>query len=95
MKRLLLLSVFLATGATAHSFYDPLCCSGKDCKPIPVDEVKATPAGWQIGVTGEVIEYGSYRVKDSPDGAFHRCAMSANFTAQGHTLCLYVPPHGA
>lgn len=95
MKTALLAILLTSTSAMAHSFYEPSCCSNRDCAPIPAGDVKATPDGWQIVLTGEVIKYGSYRVKDSPDGAFHRCAMSANFTAQGHTLCLYVPPHGA
>ncbi len=94
LKTIAISALFLATAAYGHSFYSPLCCSNHDCKPIPVGDVKATPGGWQIIITGEVIEYGSYRVKDSPDGKFHRCAMSANFSEQGHTLCLYVPPAG-
>jgi len=96
MRKLLTILVLLTSApAFSHSFYDPVCCSNKDCKPIPVGDVKATPAGWQIVLTGEVLEYGSWRVKDSPDGKFHRCAMSADFSAKGHTLCLYVPPAGA
>jgi len=42
-----------------------------------------------------VIPFGDKKIKDSPDGHFHRCARSADFSAKGVTLCLYVPPAGA
>lgn len=84
-----------ASTAAAHSFYSPVCCSDKDCKPIPASDVEATSQGWRIILTGETFAYDDHRIKPSPDGAFHRCAASANFTAQGHTLCLYVPGMGS
>lgn len=94
MKRtsIFLASFLMATSAIGHSFYGIECCSQKDCKPIPAGEVKATAEGWEVATTGEIIPYNSYKIKKSPDGNFHRCAMSANFGANGHTLCLYVPP---
>lgn len=95
MRRLLFLSVFLSTGALAHSHYGWECCSGRDCKPIPVGDVKVTANGWHIKITGEVIPFGDKKIKNSPDGEFHRCARSADFSAKGVTLCLYVPPAGA
>jgi hypothetical protein len=87
-------ALFLSTAAYGHSWYGWECCSGQDCKPIPVGDVKATPAGWQVLITGEVIAYGSKQIKDSKDENFHRCARSADFSAKGVTLCLYVPPAG-
>lgn len=31
---ILLFSLFLVSTAPAHEWYDPLCCSDKDCHPI-------------------------------------------------------------
>lgn len=95
MRRIITIAFCLMSSAAfSHSFYTWDCCSGRDCKPIPVGDVKGTPDGWQIVITGEVIAYGAKQIKDSPDGSFHRCARSADFSAKGVTLCLYVPPAG-
>lgn len=32
----------------AHSWYDPECCSTKDCAPIPHGAVQWSPEGWQV-----------------------------------------------
>lgn len=94
-KPLLLLSLAFAVPAYGHDFYEPMCCSEKDCKPVPTGDVQATAGGWFIVMTGETIPYGHWREKKSPDGGFHRCAASADFSAKGRTLCLYVPGMGS
>jgi hypothetical protein len=88
----------LAGRAGAHEAptgwtYPALCCSNKDCKQISATEVRAVKTGWLVEKTGEVISYGDTRLKDSPDGLYHRCAHAANFES-GKTLCLFVPPMG-
>ncbi|MDO9415848.1 hypothetical protein [Pararhizobium sp.] len=89
---LLALVLLRSQPALAHSFYDMLCCSDKDCTPIADDEVKITKNGWFIRRTGETIPYyPNSRLRHSPDGRFHRCTISGDFSPTGHTLCLYVP----
>lgn len=43
--------------------------------------------------TGVNIPMSDKRIKDSPDGRFHRCAHQAGLDA-GKTICLFVPPRG-
>jgi hypothetical protein len=71
--------------------YDMECCSDHDCRPER-SEVKATPLGWLITSTGEIIRYGDRRIHDSKDGEFHRCLMQRGVNGPGMTRCLYVPP---
>jgi hypothetical protein len=57
---LLCLAALLAV-TPAHSWYDPACCSERDCYPISADEVEALPNGdWRVKATG--------KVRFSPDG---------------------------
>ena len=71
----LLSAVILLLGMTslalAHSFYPYECCSDRDCFPIPVHDVKATPQGWFIVKDRITIPYENAR--RSPDGMFHIC----------------------
>ena len=69
------------------------CCSMRDCKELPKDEIKATPIGWKVESTGEVIPYGDKRVKQSKDERFHRCARGGDFSLPT-SICLYVPDMG-
>jgi hypothetical protein len=65
----------------------------RDCKELPKDEIKATPVGWRVESTGEVIPYGDKRIKQSKDERFHRCARGGDFSLPT-SLCLYVPDMG-
>lgn len=78
----LLLLVFQAIDASAHSWYDPACCNGDDCAPD--DRVKEVVGGFEVP-TGEVIPYGDKRIRQSLDKQFHWCHV------QAHTYCVYVP----
>lgn len=69
------------------------CCSTIDCKDLPKGEIKATPVGWRVESTGEVIPYGDKRIKQSKDERFHRCARGGDFSLPT-SLCLYVPDMG-
>lgn len=92
MIRLAILALgLLASPAAAHSFYSTQCCNEKDCGPIADELVQATPQGWLYVPTGEVFAYGKDgRLRDSPDGKFHRCPFPA-----GNTRCLYTPGMGS
>jgi hypothetical protein len=73
--------------------YDLECCSDQDCRPER-SEVKATPRGWLVTSTGEIIRYDDGRVHESKDGEFHRCLMQRGVNGPGMTRCLYVPRMG-
>lgn len=77
-----------AVTAKAHSFYDLSCCSENDCKPLPDGSVKITQSGYLWD--GETFPFNDKRVKYSPDGKYHGCALQYT----GSKLCLYVPPQG-
>jgi hypothetical protein len=88
-------SLVAVTRVKAHTApkgwsYDSFCCSNMDCREVPASYVKETAGGYQLTKTNEVIPYGSYKVKDSPDGLIHWCTHGG--TDQGKTLCLYMPP---
>ena len=74
-----------ALPALAHEFYEIACCSGKDCKPLPDGAVKITKNGYVWD--GEFFEYGSKKIKSSPDGKYHGC----KYTYVDYRPCLYVP----
>ena len=74
--------------------YSPSCCGGADCEPVPdALAVRATDAGWFIPETGETIGYTDPRLRDSPDGLFHRCRMWSS-SHESPTRCLYRPSLG-
>ena len=90
--------VLAATAARGHSFYDPLCCNGQDCAPVPDGAVRATRAGWAVTLRpgdhpeitkplSAVVPFAEARPAE--DGRFHVCIWPRD------TLrCLYVPPGG-
>lgn len=84
------LSAFAAPPAVAHGWYEPACCSGRDCEPLPPEAVEDMGDGWRVhyvaksGFTvNEFVPLGKQR--PSQDGRFHGCASKVRF------LCLYVP----
>ncbi len=87
----LLAIAFLATGkANSHSWYDPQCCSNRDCEPIPFEAVTETNDGWVVTyVSSRGFPMHAFvprgKQKESQDGRYHACANPTRF------LCLYVP----
>ena len=88
---LLIVAYFKATlPAAAHSWYEPACCSNRDCEPISFDSVTESAEGWTVhyqSKQGFPVMAFMPRGKErhSQDGRFHGCATSTRF------LCLYVP----
>jgi hypothetical protein len=94
--------------ALSHSFYDPECCSDKDCAPIDSKLVRITDSGYVVTVgpgqhpmvkhapVSFVIPY--HTARESPDGRYHVCIteqhVSPDGTAQfgASMLCFYRPP---
>lgn len=80
--------------AAAHEFYATDCCSDKDCAPYPAESVTIEPGGYRLH-TGELIGYRDPRIRQSPDGRFHLCAISLSPGEKPLVRCLYVPPTGS
>ncbi|WP_181702689.1 hypothetical protein [Chthonobacter albigriseus] len=90
---LVLIASLLSTSAAgAHEApsgwtYEAICCSDKDCRPISSGDVEATPYGWRLKLTGDVVAFSQAR--RSRDGAFHWCTVGGR--NNGKTICLYAP----
>lgn len=98
MKKVLISAAFavFTTNAVAHSWYDPVCCSTKDCAAVVPDVVSIEDGHYVVTVgpgdhpfvTSELtrrIPFDHPDVKDSQDSDFHVCANSHRI------ICLYVP----
>lgn len=74
--------------------YPDKCCSNQDCREVADADVREGPGGYVIRATGEVVPYGDPRVKDSPDGRFHWCALDDGLSGprEMSTICLFAPP---
>ena len=91
--------LFMVGGAHAHSWYDPACCSGKDCAPIPSHTVTVTPDGYHVrlepgdhplvtSVVDVVVPFEA--VMPSQDEHYHACVSMGSPSADPSVLCLYV-----
>lgn len=80
--------------AGAHEFYELDCCSDKDCAPYPTEHVTVEPGGYRLH-TGELIGYHDPRIRQSPDGHFHLCAISLSPGENPLVRCFYIPPIGS
>lgn len=101
IERALLVVLLLTTSSFAHDApatiaqpkgwsYPFSCCGGYDCRAVPDDWIKESPAGYEIVLTNEVLPYKDARVRHSPDGLFHWCSVAGSLN--GDTICLFVPP---
>lgn len=79
-----------AHDATSGWTYPLACCSDFDCREVADDAIEEGPQGYVIKVTGEVVPMTSRKVRNSPDGVFHRCSVRGR--DDGATICLFVPP---
>jgi hypothetical protein len=95
-----LLSLVGSPAALAHSWYDPVCCSGRDCAPVPFDSVEVTVDGYRVTlhpgdhlmVRSSVVHLVAYGdVLESQDDSFHACL----FPDQHVMRCFYAPPFGS
>jgi len=105
MKHWLAGFLMLMTGhASAHEWYDPVCCNENDCQAIPTSAVQVTPRGYvvmlyphehvglkgQSGVKSWLVPFKD--AKPSPDGKFHACILPWSTETM---RCLYAPAGGA
>lgn len=87
------IAAFWPAYSHGHSFYDPACCSDRDCGPLPDGIVTGTKDGWHIATNNMTLPYNSPKVRNSPDGKFHGCFLNGN--PKTALICLYVPGMGS
>lgn len=81
------LGLLLGPGALAHGWYDPACCSDRDCARYPA-EVTETGKAYVLA-DGRYVDMGDPRIRLSADGDFHVCERPDK-----SIICLYVPGRG-
>jgi hypothetical protein len=96
MKLALFASAFLISlwclivGAAAHDWYPPVCCSDRDCAPMPPgsvrEETRNGQAGYLIVAKDLWLAETDSRVKRiAPDGDIHGCFIGEML------ICLLLP----
>jgi len=109
MRSHLLSALFiLATAgqAVAHEWYDPTCCSDKDCAPIPFESVVVTGEGYEVTLLPgdhplvrtpikRFFPFGDEDVLPSQDMKYHACVMPGSPSASPGIICFYVVGSGA
>lgn len=76
--------------AHAHDWYDPACCSNRDCEPITDTAVTIESGGYHVRYVGSLgfhvdVLVPFNQAKPSRDENYHGCASTDRF------LCLYAP----
>src|SRR5690349_4935245 len=79
-----LLLIALSTSLLAHSFYDPECCSDRDCRPVSADDLEEVENGcWKYRPTG--VKFCGKQVRPSQDKHWHICTSPT-----GVPYCAYI-----
>lgn len=75
----------------AHSWYDPDCCSDRDCEAVKAVVFVASDVG-KLPTMVVTTSFGTQpltdktKIRQSKDSKMHACIF------QGALLCLYLPP---
>jgi hypothetical protein len=84
----IILLLWIVQPAAAHSWYDPHCCSGSDCRPVAMDDVvEIEGGGWKHLPTG--VTFRRDQVLPSKDRHFHVCIGNRPHD-QGQPYCIYI-----
>lgn len=96
--------IALASPSQAHDWYDPACCGGNDCAPIPRESVALTREGWVVTLQpgqhpmvtrGRVTAIvPADEARPSQDADFHACVRdqsSPSAVMAEPIICLYIP----
>ena len=70
----------------AHSWYDPICCSDRDCRPAQKGEIVFESEGIRHVPSGQTLPYGHKNVRVSRDFENHVCINQIS----GRLLCVYL-----
>lgn len=105
MSRFALILMLLASPVMGHSFYDPECCSDKDCAPVDQSFFQPKAEGWLVTIpegghpyAGSGVQafymYDDPRIRISEDGDFHACIIPAlpESSSTPYLACIYIPP---
>lgn len=82
-----LLVVFHVKPVRSHEWYDPECCSKKDCREVRAGEVRFVEEGVQHIPSGKVFKWGDWRLKPSQDANTHVCLRGGLNGAEA--ICVY------
>lgn len=83
--------VALCGPVAAHSWYDPDCCSDRDCEAVSTVTYVASDPG-SVPVMVVTTSFGTKpvtaktKIRESKDSRMHACIY------QGALICLYMPP---
>lgn len=80
---ILIVAICWAHQALSHSWYEPDCCSGDDCKPVSPEDLIEVEDGWKYLPTGYVFK--GKQIRPSRDRHFHVC-----ITKSGTHYCVYI-----
>ena len=86
-----LIVVALSRPARSHSWYDPDCCSDRDCEPVTaisfVASDSTSPPTMLVTTSfGTKPVTAETRIRESKDGRMHACIYWEKL------ICLYLPP---
>jgi hypothetical protein len=82
-----IVALLLPSWAGAHSWYEPKCCSGVDCKPVDDEVIAEKSDGLHVQGFG-IMSYTDPRLNWSRDYQNHLCVRG------GKLLCIYRRPQG-
>jgi hypothetical protein len=80
--------LFMCSRVEAHSWYDPACCSERDCSPADDAVVDLPDGGVRVEGHGVLLPTDP-RLRRSRDFEAHVCV-----SASGRLLCVYQRPKG-
>ncbi len=83
-----LVALLLATSAQAHSWYDGRCCSGRDCHPVPCDDLSQDPDG-SVTFRPTGVHVFRENVLPSQDAQCHLCTSKPGRN-EGYGYCAYM-----
>jgi hypothetical protein len=76
------ISLLASTPVLAHSWYDPECCDGRECRVYVNDVERLRDGSYRLG-NGQVVP--AAKVKVSQDEKYHLCRWD------GAIHCFYAP----
>jgi hypothetical protein len=74
-----------------HSFYSQSCCGGKDCRPVPCEQISRMSNGdWLWDNAYQRVTFFPGAMKVSEDDQCHVCVNDDTIPPMG--ICLYLAP---
>jgi len=87
--RVLLLLLLLTSVAYGHSWYEPACCSGYDCKPVNQEDLEELSGGcWRYIPLN--LKFCGPQVRPSQDSKWHVCYREVKVLGSIKPYCVYI-----